>query len=158
MEKQLIVIGSDHGGFEQKNIIKDWLQSEDYQVEDVGAYQFNKNDDYPKFGFAVAQKVVNYEKQVTQPDVLGILVCRSSAGVTIAANKVFGARAVSVFDEKSSKHAREHNNANIIAISGDWTSSEQAREIVKIFLNTEYKEEPRHARRIAQISEFEKEI
>ena len=156
MEKPIIFIGSDHGGFEQKNIIKDWLQSLDYQVEDVGAHQFDKDDDYPKFGFAVAKRVVDYEQQVTQPSAVGILVCRSSAGVTIAANKVDGARAVSVFDEQSAVHAREHNNANIISISGDWSSEEKIKEVIKIFLNTQYQKQPRHERRLAEINEFEK--
>lgn len=155
MEKSIIFIGSDHGGFEQKKIIKDWLQEQSYHVEDVGAHQFDKDDDYPQFGFAVAKKVTEIEKQITQPGAVGILVCRSSAGVTIAANKVNGARAVSIFDAKSAVHARENNNANIIALSGDWTTIEQAKEILKIFLNTEFSKLPRHERRIAQISEFE---
>lgn len=156
-------MGSDHGGFEQKNIIKNWLRSKknkenqdcQLELEDVGAYKLDPYDDYPKFAFAVAKKVVDYQKQVTQPDAVGILICRSAGGVTVAANKVDGARAVLVSDEKSAVHAKEHNNANIIAISGDWTSTRQAKEIIKIFLSTEYKKLPRHERRIAQINDFE---
>jgi ribose 5-phosphate isomerase B len=157
MKKPIIYIGSDHGGFDQKTIIKKWLQNQEYQVEDIGAHQFDKDDDYPQFGFAVAQRVVELNNQITQPLALGILICRSSAGITIAANKITGARAVSVFDVTSAVHAREHNDANIIAVSGDWTSAEQAQEIIKVFLTTEFQNKPRHVRRIAQISKFEQE-
>lgn len=155
MNKPIIIVGSDHGGFEQKKVIKDWLQTQDYQVEDVGAYQLDPTDDYPKFAIAVANKVVDLENQVTQPDAVGILFCRSAGGVTIAANKVKGARAVAIFDEKSAIHAKEHNNANIISIAGDWTSADKTKEIIKAFLSASYNKEERHQRRLAQIKEFE---
>lgn len=157
MQKPTIIIGSDHGGFEQKNALKQWLESEGYQVEDVGAHQFDPNDDYPQVAFGVAERVVATEEQITQTGVVGILICRSSGGVTIAANKVAGARAVSIFDEKSAIHAKEHNNANIVALSGDWISTERAKEIVQVFLTTNYQKDARHERRIAQITKFEKE-
>lgn len=155
MEKPIIVIGSDHGGFEQKQALKEWLQADGYQVEDVGAHTFDPSDDYPQVAFGVAQRVTEYESQITQPDTVGIIICRSSGGVTIAANKVQGARAVAVFDEKSAMHAREHNNANIITLSGDWTSLETAKEVIKIFLATRYANEDRHERRLAQIKQYE---
>jgi len=157
MKKPIVIIGSDHGGFEHKNLIKDWLQSEGYQVEDVGPYSLNPDDDYPMFAFGVANRIADYEAQITQPDVIGIIICRSSGGVTIAANKVDGVRAVSVFDEKSAVHAKEHNNANIITISGDWTSAERSKEIIQVFLTTIYNKDARHERRIAQIRKFETE-
>ncbi len=157
MEKPIIVIGSDHGGFEQKQVLKEWLQKELYQVEDVGAHNFDPTDDYPQVAFGVAQRVVGMESQITQPEAVGIIICRSSGGVTIAANKVAGARAVAIFDEKSALHAKEHNNANIITLSGDWISKERAKEIVWVFLTTQYKKETRHERRIAQIKNFEDE-
>ena len=155
MKKPVVIIGSDHGGFEQKKVLKEWLESEDYQVEDVGAHQLDPNDDYPQFAFGVAERVVSYEDQTTQPDAIGIIICRSSGGVTVAANKVNGARAVSIFDEKSAIHAKEHNNANIVTISGDWVSPQKAKEIVQIFLTTLYTKDARHERRIAQIRNFE---
>lgn len=156
MQKPIIAIGSDHGGFEHKSILTSWLQSEGYQVEDVGAHQLDPNDDYPLFAFGVAKKVVEYNEQVTQPGSIGIIICRSSGGVTVAANKVDGIRAVSIFDEKSAIHAKEHNNANLVTISGDWVSPEKAKEIIQIFLTAVYRRDARHERRIAQIKEFEK--
>jgi ribose 5-phosphate isomerase B len=88
----------------------------------------------------------------------GILFCRSSGGVVIAANKVKGIRAVAAWDEKSAMHAREHNDANIIAIAGDWTDEESAKKIVKIFLETEFTKEDRHVRRINQIMDYEMQM
>lgn len=157
MEKPIIIIGSDHGGFEQKQVLKEWLQKERYQVEDVGAHSFDPSDDYPQVAFGVAERVVGMESQITQPDAIGIIICRSSGGVTIAANKVQGARAVAIFDEKSAVHAKEHNDANIITISGDWISAERAKEIVQVFLTALYRKDTRHERRIAQIKSFEDE-
>ncbi len=157
MEKPIIIIGSDHGGFEQKQVLKEWLQKERYQVEDVGAHSFDPVDDYPQVAFGVAERVVAMESQITQPNAIGIIICRSSGGVTIAANKVDGARAVAIFDERSAVHAKEHNNANIITLSGDWISTERAKEIVQVFLTTLYKKDTRHERRIAQIRSFEEE-
>ncbi|GIK84283.1 MAG: ribose-5-phosphate isomerase [Patescibacteria group bacterium] len=157
MEKPIIIIGSDHGGFEQKQVLKAWLESERYQVEDVGAHTLDPTDDYPQVAFGVAQRVVENEAQVTQPGAVGIIICRSAGGVTIAANKVEGARAVCVFDERSAIHAKEHNNANIITLSGDWISSERAKEIVQVFLTAIYRKDTRHERRIAQIKKFEAE-
>lgn len=157
MEKPLIIIGSDHGGFEQKQALKEWLQAQGYVVEDVGAHQFDPDDDYPQFAFAVAQRVVDTNSQVTQPSAIGIITCRSAGGVTIATNKVAGARGVAIFDEKSALHAKEHNNANVITLSGDWISHKQAKELVKIFLNAEFTSAQRHQRRLAQITQFEDE-
>lgn len=157
MKKPIVVIGSDHGGFEQKRMIKDWLMSEGYTVEDVGAHDLDPADDYPKFAFGVAKRVVDYQNQVTQPDSIGIIICRSAGGVTIAANKIDGARAVSIFDEKSAVHAKEHNNANIITISGDWTSAQRAIEIIQVFLTAIYRKDTRHERRLAQIQFIEEE-
>lgn len=155
MDKPIIFIGGDHGGYEHKQVLLEWLRGQGYQVEDMGAHELNPKDDYPKYAFAVAQAVVKAESETNKP-VFGIITCRSAGGVTIAANKVTGARAVAVTDVKSAIHAREHNQANIITLSGDWVSESQAKELVKIFLETEFSHEPRHMRRIAQISEFEK--
>lgn len=153
--RPIVIIGSDHGGFEKKQALKDWLQADGYTVEDVGTHSFDPNDDYPPIAFGVAQRVVEYENQVTQPGAVGIIICKSSGGVTIAANKVVGARAVAIFDEKSAVHAKEHNNANIITLSGDWISAQTARELIKVFLNTTYTAADRHERRLAQIRQFE---
>ena len=154
----MIYIGSDHGGFELKEQMKEWLGQWQCQFEDCGAFKLDPEDDYPQFAFAVAQKVS--KKDSLLEDCLwekaskGILICRSAGGVIIAANKVKGVRAVAVYDEKMASHARLHNNANIIGISGDWTNPEEAKKIVKTFLDTQFSNEERHARRLEQIKQY----
>ncbi|MCX8008572.1 MAG: RpiB/LacA/LacB family sugar-phosphate isomerase [Patescibacteria group bacterium] len=144
----MIYLGADHGGFELKERIKEWLSTWGEQYEDCGAVTFDPNDDYPKYAFAVAEKV-SWENRK------GILVCRSSGGVVIAANKVQGIRAVACWDELSARHAREHNDANIIALAGDWINEDTAKKIVHVFLSTPFSNEDRHVRRINQITEYE---
>lgn len=145
-----IYIGADHGGFEMKEEIKKWLIEHSYEVEDCGNTVFDSDDDYPDFAFPVAEKVANSNETAK-----GLLICRSGGGVVISANKVKGVRAVDVFDQKSVLHARSHNNANIISVGGDWVSIAEAKEIIKTFLETEFKNEERHVRRIKKISDYE---
>ena len=146
-----IYLGADHGGYAAKEQLKKWLQANHYDFEDCGAFQLDPEDDYPDFSFPAAEKVA----QDSLHEARGILSCRSSGGAVIAANKVRGIRAVSVFDQTSARHAREHNDANIIGVSGDWSTSEQIQEIVKTFLTTPFSQEPRHLRRIQKITQYE---
>jgi ribose 5-phosphate isomerase B len=141
----MVYLGADHGGFSLKEKIKEWLTEWGVVFKDVGAYQIDPDDDYPAYAVAVSRSVVD------DPDGQGILVCRSSGGMIIAANKIRGIRAVAVFDEKSAKHAREHNNANVIGLSGDWISDDDAKKIVEVFLSTSFSSEIRHHRRVEQI-------
>lgn len=153
----MIYLGADHGGYELKNIIKTFLDNNGYEYEDLGNLEYDKEDDYPVYAFKVAQ-VVGTEDNTTKnwsDRPKGILICRSSGGVVIAANKVKGVRAVSVMDIKSSEHARLHNDANVIGISGDWMTTEIALEVVKVFIETEYSREDRHTRRLDIIKDFE---
>jgi ribose 5-phosphate isomerase B len=145
----MIYIGSDHGGFELKGKIKKFLDANKYKCMDMGNKTFEKEDDYPDYAFKVAEKVAK------EKDALGILFCRSSGGMIIAANKVKNIRAVSVSDEKSARHAREHNDANVIALSGDWMDEAQAKKIVKTFLESKFSNEDRHVRRLKKISKYE---
>jgi ribose 5-phosphate isomerase B len=146
-----VYLGADHGGYEMKEVIKKWLLENHYEVEDCGAFSFDAEDDYPDFTFPAAEKVA----QDSTGQVRGILSCRSSGGAVIAANKVKGIRAVSVFDVKSAKHAVEHNNANMIGISGDWSTEEQAKQIVAAYVTTSFPGETRHTRRIQKIADYE---
>mgnify|MGYP000248983419 CR=1 FL=1 len=147
---QKIYLGADHGGFELKEQLKSWLEEIRYSVEDLGAFSYNPDDDYPEFASAVANKVA------TEGKAIGILICRSGGGMVITANKIYGIRAVELFDKKSAKHAREHNHANVITIGADWTDLNQAKEIITEFLNTEPSQEERHLRRLDQIAKLEK--
>lgn len=146
----MIYLGCDHGGLELKEQMKQWLDEWDMSYEDLGAHTMDPNDDYPDFAFAVAEHVaVDPQKHK------GVLACRSAAGVIIAANKVRGVRAVSAFNEESAKHAREHNDANVLGLSGDWMELNQAKAVLHTWLTTEFSGEDRHQRRIDQITAYE---
>ena len=147
-----VFIGADHGGFELKQVTKSWLMSEGYEVTDCGADHYDPLDDYPDFAFPVADGV----SADTEDHARGILFCRSSGGVVIAANKVKGIRAVSVMDVLSAQHARQHNNANVIGISGDWVEKNQVEKIITAFLETPFLHDERHERRLEKIAEREK--
>jgi ribose 5-phosphate isomerase B len=142
-----IIFGADHGGYKLKEILKKYVRELGYEVEDLGT-DSEESVDYPDYAAAVARKVSN-------GDGLGILLCRSAAGMVIAANKIKGVRAAAAFDIKSAKHSREHNDANVLALSGDWLTEEQAKEITKVWLATPFSKEERHARRIKKIAALE---
>jgi len=147
---QTIYLGADHGGFELKELLKKWLISESFEVKDMGAKHLDPQDDYPQYAAAVAKAVAKQE------NACGILLCRSGGGMTIAANKISGIRAVELFDEKSAKHAREHNHANVITIGADWQDLSSAKNIITEFFNTAPSQDERHLRRIQQISQLER--
>ena len=155
--KPKVVIGADHGGYRLKEELKPFLQQLGYAVEDVGTNS-EESVDYPDYAIKVAEKVGNSGSLGSFQPAFGILVCRSAAGMMIAANKVKGVRAVATFDETSARHSKEHNAANVLGLSGDWTTAEQAKKIVKVWLETPFSQEERHARRIQKIAEFEKKV
>jgi len=150
-----VVLGADHGGFELKNALKKFLEENGYEVEDKGPKTLDPEDDYPDYGKKVAEKVGKEGSDIGQQNVLGILICRSAAGIIIAANKVKGVRAVAAYEEKGAKHSREHNDANVLGLSGDWTSEAQAKKLVKVWLETPYSNEERHTRRLKKIADME---
>lgn len=158
----MIYIGGDHGGFNLKERIKKILSGWEEMVVDVGNTENDPGDDYPLYAVAVAENTVRDELSGKKFPVSwkdrpkGILLCRSGGGVVIAANKVTGARAVACYDPKQAVHARLHNDANIIALSGDWLKDNQIEPILKAFLETEFSGDERHIRRIKQIEEYEK--
>jgi ribose 5-phosphate isomerase B len=148
-----IYLGADHGGFPLKEKIKTWLDDWEYQFSDLGALQLDAQDDYPDFALAVAKQVA--ADRAKQQDSFGILLCRSGGGMVIAANKVPGVRAVLVFSVKEAIHAKEHDDANIISLAGDWMDPEIAQASLKAFLETEFSGGERHLRRIKKITDYE---
>lgn len=115
---------------------------------DLGATQLDPEDDYPDYAFAVAQAVGATNHQ-------GIVACRSAAGVVIAANKVRGVRAVAPLTEEAAQHSREHNDANVLGLSGDWLDDAAAKLIVQRWLTTPFSKADRHQRRLDKITAFE---
>jgi ribose 5-phosphate isomerase B len=139
-----ISIGSDHAGYEYKQLIADFLRSEGFVVRDNGTHS-KDSVDYPDFAHPVAAQVENGEAAY------GILICGSANGVAITANKHAGARAAICWTEELAALARGHNDANIICIPARFVSIETALEMVKTFQKTAF-EGGRHQNRVSKIS------
>ena len=139
----MIAIGSDHGGFDLKEIIIAHLKEQGIECKDMGCYDKNSCD-YPVYGRAVAKAVASNEAEK------GIVICTTGIGISISANKIKGVRAALCADTLSAKLTREHNNANVVGIPARFISIEKAWEIVEAFLSTDF-EGGRHEARVAKI-------
>lgn len=144
-----VYIGADHGGYDFKEKIKPWLSGLGDNVVDCGNYHLDPIDDFPDFAFEVGDRVAKDSGS------LGIVLCRSSGGVIIAANKVKGVRAITAVDEVDVKHNREHNDANVLGIAGDYMSLDKAKKLIDVFLRTKYLGEERFLRRLGKIAKRE---
>ena len=142
-------LGSDHAGFELKQHIAKRLAEIGHEVIDVGPAAFDPEDDYPPYCLHVAARTV------ADPGSLGVVIGGSGNGEQITANKVGGTRAALAWSVATAKLAREHNDANIVAIGARMHSPEEATAIVTSFLDTAFSQDERHARRIAQIADYE---
>lgn len=142
-----IGIGSDHGGFELKEAVKEYLQEKNIEVVDYGTYN-EESVDYPDYGEKVATAVV--EKEVDR----GIVVCGTGIGISIAANKVKGARCALCSEEYSARMSRKHNDANVLALGGRVIGQELAFSIVDAYLEEDF-EGGRHERRVKKIMEIQ---
>jgi ribose 5-phosphate isomerase B len=142
-----IIIGSDHGGYELKKKLKNYLKESGHTVTDVGT-NTAESVDYPEYATSVAQKVAHSDSLV------GIVICTSGIGVSIVANKVKGIRAALCTSVDQARLSRQHNDANILALSARFTPFELVKEICDVWLNTEF-DGGRHKRRVDQISEIE---
>ena len=144
----MIAIGSDHGGYDLKELVKKHLEEKGYEVKDFGCYD-KSSVDYPDFGLAAARAVASGECEK------GIVVCTTGIGISIAANKVKGIRCALCSDVFSAKMTRLHNDANMLALGGGMIGPNVGLEIADTFLTTEFSGEEKHARRIRKIAEAE---
>ena len=142
----MIAIGSDHGGFELKELIIRHLEEQGVDVNDMGCYD-KSSCDYPVYGRAVAKAVADGSCEK------GIVICTTGIGISITANKVKGIRAALCADTLSAKLTRLHNDANVLALGAGIVGPNLAVEIVDTFLNTDFSGEERHQRRIAGLEE-----
>lgn len=145
----MIYLGSDHAGFKLKQQIKNYLTKKKIKYEDLGNLKLEKDDDYPVFGYKVAKAVAKDKKA------RGILICGTSYGMCIIANKVKGARAVSVKNVKDAIEIRKHNDANIMCLSGWGTTASKAVKMIDKFLKTKFEVKARRIRRINKIKKIE---
>lgn len=143
----MIYLGSDHGGFALKEVIRAHLEQQGRLVTDCGNVKFDREDDFTDFVTPVVQGVL------TDQNHRGILVCGTGIGVSIAANHHAGIRAALVHNVDYARLARQHNNANVLCLGGRFISDEEALAIIDTFLNTEMDSNPKYQRRMAIASE-----
>lgn len=144
-----IAIAADHGGFELKDSMVEYIKSLGNEVMDLGTNSADSVD-YPDYAKKVCEEI-----QQGNSD-LGILICGTGIGMSLAANKFEGIRAACVSDVYSAKMSRNHNNANVLCIGARVIGDEVAKLIIKTFLENEF-EAGRHQRRVDKIRAFEKE-
>ena len=144
-----IHIATDHAAYDLKQFLVKELTELGHEVVDHGAEAYDAADDYPPFMFACA------EATASDPGSLGIVLGGSGNGEAIAANKVRGVRAALAWNVELARLAREHNDANVVAVGGRQHSVDEASEIVRAFLDTPFSEDPRHQRRIDMLTAYE---
>ena len=143
----MIAIGCDHGGYDIKNAVIEYLKEKGIEYKDYGCYS-TESVDYPVFAYKVASAIVDGEAE------LGILCCGTGIGISMAANKVKGIRAAVCSDAFCAEMTRRHNNANILCMGGRVIDCEKAVQLADIFLNTPF-EGGRHANRVQMITDIE---
>ncbi len=148
-----IHIGTDHAGLEFSEDLQHHLRSAGHEVIDHGPSRYDPLDDYPTFCINAALATVR--DQAAGIECLGIVFGGSGNGEQMAANKVEGARAALVWSEATALLARQHNDANLIAIGARQHTVEEAKHFIDVFIAEPFSGEERHARRIAQLAEYE---
>jgi ribose 5-phosphate isomerase B len=146
-----VYLGADHAGYELKVHLASYLTTQGYEVVDVGASSFDPEDDYPVYCVHVGSLVVS------DPGSLGVVIGGSGNGEQIAANKVEGVRAALAWRVEIAQLARQHNDANVVAIGSRQHSDDEATELVLEFLRTPFSGDERHVRRIGLISDYERD-
>ena len=140
----IIAMGSDHAGYTLKNDLRTYLLEKGYEIDDLGTYSL-ESVDYPDFAHPVAERVETGKAH------FGILICGTANGVAMAANKHEKVRAAIAWNKEIAELARTHNDANILCLPARYLSVDQAKEMVDVFLDTQF-EGGRHARRVEKIS------
>lgn len=139
-------VGSDHGGYHLKELMKDYLDEMGINYTDIGAFSAEKSVDYPDIAREVCEKV--YENKC-----MGLLICGTGIGMSIIANRRRGIRAALCLNETMAEYSKKHNNANILCMGERIIGSEVAKRILKTFIETKF-EGGRHDRRLEKIEEF----
>ncbi len=142
-------LGSDHAGFELKEVVVERLTAAGHEVVDHGPAGYDPQDDYPPFCLRAAAAAAS------EPDSLGVVIGGSGNGEQIAANKVRGVRAVLAWSLETAKLGRQHNNANVVSVGARMHSTDEAVSFVEAFLAEPFSNDPRHERRIAMLAAYE---
>jgi ribose 5-phosphate isomerase B len=145
-----IFLGSDHAGYELKARLLDRLRELGHEPVDCGPGTYVATDDYPPYVMRAAKSAAD------EPGSLGIVIGGSGNGEAIAANKVPGVRAALAWNEETATLARQHNDANVVSIGARMHPIDDAVRLVELFVATPFSQDPRHARRIAMLTDYEK--
>jgi len=144
-----VYLGSDHAGFELKRHLIEWLTQAGHDPVDCGPSAERDDDDYPPYVMRAANSAVN------DPGSLGIVIGGSGNGEQIAANKIRGVRAAVAWTEETAQLARLHNNANVLSLGARMYSIDDALSFARVFVETPFSGESRHARRLSEIADYE---
>ncbi|MBU4335330.1 MAG: ribose-5-phosphate isomerase [Actinobacteria bacterium] len=144
-----IHVAADHAGYELKEALVAHLRDAGHEVVDHGAHEYDPQDDYPAVCIAAAQAAV------AEPGTLGVVIGGSGNGEQIAANKVPGARAALAWNAATAELARQHNDANVVAIGARQHTIDEALDLVDRFVGEPFSGDPRHQRRIDEVAAFE---
>lgn len=148
----MIYLAADHRGFQLKEQLKQALIDQKYPVQDMGALQYDENDDYVDFAKAAIEKIRD------NPGLhKGIFICGSGHGMNIVADKYKGIRSAIGYNRYVAVQSRQHEDANVLVLASDWVKEKEASDIVSDWLNAEFAGEERHMRRLAKINEIEKD-
>jgi len=145
-----VVIAADHAGLPLKAPLVELIESLGHEVVDLGAHEYDKDDDYPDFARYVGQAI-----QHGQAD-RGVLVCGSGVGASVAANKMAGVRAAVCHETYSAGQGVEHDDMNVLCLGGRIIGPTQAEQLVRAFLGASYSGEERHQRRLEKVLAIEK--
>ena len=146
-----IAVGADHGGFPLNERVMEELRAAGHEIEDFGTHDGSRADDYPDYALSVGQSV-----QSGRADI-GILICGSGVGASVAANKLRGIRAALCGDTYSAHQSREHDDCNVLCLGARVVGVELASEIVRAFTGARFTGEERHRRRLAKITNIEEQ-
>jgi len=150
-----IFLGSDHRGYKLKEKVFQWLVGWGYEVEDYGAYEFDKTDDYTLYAEKVASVISDKDRDKPKKGERGILLCGSGVGVDIVANKFDGVRASIGKSSEQVKAGRSDDDMNILVIAADFTKETEAKRMVKVFLETKFSGKSRYEKRLEDIRKIE---
>lgn len=149
----MIYIGADHRGFDLKGKICKWLAGRNYEFEDMGAFEYDHDDDYFDYAFQVAEKISRNSKLHR-----GIVICASGVGVDIVANRFDGVRCGLGFAEDQVHAARRDDDINVLALPADNCDEELATKLTEKFLETSFASSDRYLRRLEKLKRFEKSL
>ena len=145
-----IAVGADHAGVPLNERVIDELRAGGHEVEDFGTHDASLPDDYPDYALLVGQAVQQARAEI------GILICGSGAGVSVAANKLKGVRAVMCCDTYTAHQSREHDDCNVLCLGARVVGPELAMELVRAFVGARFTNEERHRRRLQKVANIER--